>query len=367
MVGAVFFHRLRDVLKADEQFAEATGSVKCGHCFCQRRRHQSFHHIILRRKPSGRFSFAEQIIGDQSSDLITTERCESARSIANHNPQTIRVRIGSDDQVRWIIRRLHPINHRIKDFQVFRIRSMLGHVREISVRRSLWLKNIHCRIPGRQNNGIHIRLTNPMQRSKDGSDGTVAGLRQLRNSPDIFSINVRTNNRDATVGHCRRKVHCRNLLCSFNLADDSLVVRRDDLPAVAPISLETVISRGIMRCRNHDADIATQMSHRKRQSRCGSIAVEQKHLQSMRGESAGGDSGEVGRVIASVMSNHGGAAGCTPGGSQIDGHPMSRFGDRPIINRGRSHFSHWTAPSTSAERNCGPEHFIQLRPFAGTD
>jgi hypothetical protein len=48
MVGAIFFHRLRDVLKADEQFTEATGSVKSGHCFCQRRRHQSFHHIILR-------------------------------------------------------------------------------------------------------------------------------------------------------------------------------------------------------------------------------------------------------------------------------------------------------------------------------
>ena len=124
-----------------------------------------------------------------------------------------------------------------------------------------------------------------------------------------------------------------------------------------------LVVTAVTKCRAGCELIATQMSHRKRQSRCGSTAVEQKHLQSMRGESAGGDSGEVSRVIASVMSNHGGAAGCTPGRSQIDSHPMSRFGDRPIINRGRSHFSHWTAPSTGAKRNCSPEHFIQLRPF----
>ena len=176
MVGALFFHRLCDVLKSHQQLTEAPSAVMSCNRLGQRCRHQSFYDIVLWRKSAGRFSLAEQIIRQQRTHLIAAQGSESAACISHHHTQAVRIRIGCQNQLGRTTGLLDPVNHRVEDFEVFRIGSMLRHIWKVTIGRTVGFEDAHVLKSCRLNDRIHGCFTNAVQWRKDGTQVAAFGF-----------------------------------------------------------------------------------------------------------------------------------------------------------------------------------------------
>ena len=89
-----------------------------------------------------------------------------------------------------------------------------------------------------------------------------------------------------------------------HLCDRVLIVRCDHLRTIAPISLVSVILFRIVRSRQDDTALATQLTDRIRHLRCRAQALEQINLDAIGRENIRWDLRKLTAVVAAIVSNH---------------------------------------------------------------
>ena len=79
----------------------------------------------------------------------------------------------------------------------------------------------------------------------------------------VLLIHIATKHGDFTVTHRFVKVHCNNFGNSSRFVQNTLVVRWDDLAAIAPVSLEAIIGWWVVASADDDARNSTKLANGK--------------------------------------------------------------------------------------------------------
>ncbi len=85
------------------------------------------------------------------------------------------------------------------------------------------------------------------------------------------------------------------------MVDDVDIVGGDDLCAVFPVSLVTVVDLGVVGCSDVDTALATEVTDGERKFGSGAEAVEKIYLDAVGREDVGNDFSKFARIVANVM------------------------------------------------------------------
>ena len=138
---------------------------------------------------------------------------------------------------------------------------MVRNVGEVAIRCAVWFKDGNPIKTGGLQKFIDRRFSHTMQRRKDGFQIATSREAQLEHRINVRIVDCFADNFDSSIGDRFVEIRGRYVGRFVDFLHDALVVRSDDLAAVIPVSLESVIGWRIVRGGNHDADVAVQMSH----------------------------------------------------------------------------------------------------------
>src|SRR5690606_4525957 len=100
----------------------------------------------------------------------------------------------------------------------------------------------------------------------------------------------------------RLEFHLREITDLIHLTYDILVVRRHHLPTIRPVYFVPVVFFWVMRCGDHNASLALEISDSKRQERGGAKFGKEPHDYSIGRHNIGGDTGKIIAVVPAIIS-----------------------------------------------------------------
>lgn len=154
MFGSLFFDHLGDVFEADEEFVEAAGTVESGNFASQGSGDECFDDIVAGAEASLFFAFAEEVVGEECADLIAAEGLEAAVVIAEHDSESIGVRIGGEDELGGVFCEFDPAYDGIEHGEVFGVGEVLRDIGKVAICGAMGFEDIDGGVAGGIENGV---------------------------------------------------------------------------------------------------------------------------------------------------------------------------------------------------------------------
>ena len=281
-----------------------------GHGIGHLRRDDGLHDILVAVQFAALGPAGQLVAQQQHEGLIAVQQHVFALLVAQRDADAVRIGVGGQHQVGALLRgEVDGHRHRLA---LLGVGGLDGG--EVAVDDGLLLHQNHVReaeLLQRSRNQPHARA---VHRRIDDLHVVVllhalGRKREFVHLIQIDLVELLVQNGDV-FGILARKHHI-DIRDLRHLGDDVLVVRLGHLRAVGPVGLVAIVLLGVVRGGDDHARMAFQLADGEAQFRGRPERVEQKNLESVRGENIGHALGEHPRIVAAVV-RHG------------DAHPLAR-------------------------------------------